>query len=532
MSASYEVKRDVCVALAAAFLNRLVFALAIPRVIETDAIHYLNMGRQFLGGDFLNFDENLPVLYSLLGALVGTLVADLETAFRIVSFVASTLLVVPVYSLARRMFDGGAARIAVTLVVLWPWLADYGFRVGPEALAVTLWFSAIALLARALRDGGWAVVIAPVAFFALHLARPEGTFHMLAAPVAGLILFAGRERSEVPGPLRRWLISTALIVSLLATYAVAMRFIIGTATVSYRAPMAGDLLTYFGNGGLELFRTFRTASFEALPVMLGPLFLIFLGVGMFRPSEHARDGRIEVALLLFCGIQFGLTIANFSPAPRYLMPVVIALSLWSARGLYLVGQQASAWLGSLHSQPLRRRLEWLPQAPLGAAVALLLLGGLTAIAGEYAGSIPREPVEYKVAGKWMRKHLEPGYVITRKPQVGFYAGMPTTGPAPEDGPADIIRRARLVGARYFVLDERHTARMAPRLAPLLNPENAPSSLRLVADKLSPYENGRVVIYEIVHPDVEYRQPEDFPKVDSFMGPYQQRRMRHYPQSDP
>jgi hypothetical protein len=97
----------------------------------------------------------------------------------------------------------------------------------------------------------------------------------------------------------------------------------------------------------------------------------------------------------------------------------------------------------------------------------------------------------------MAKNLEKGLILTRKPQIGFYAAMPATGPGAEDSIEDAVARARAAGARYLVVDERYTAKLAPGLAPLLDPENAPSSLRLLHGSLSPYEEGRVVVYEVL-----------------------------------
>lgn len=522
------VRRDVALGLLGALAYRVVFAAAIPRIVGADSIHYLAMARQFRGGDWLSFDENLPILYPAFVAVAGLLVTDLELAARIVSFIASVLLVIPVYVLARDLFGRTTARMTTAIVVLWPWLADYGIQAAPEALALLLWFSSIALLTRAIRMGGVYLMWAPLSFFLLHLARPEGTFHLLASPVFALAFMWSLERSEVPALLRRWLVYTGATVVLIGAYAVSMKFILGTATVSYRAPVASDLLTYFGNGGLEFVRTFLALNTDVLPVMLGPFFLIFIGAGLFMPSKRPRDFRLEVVVFAFCAVQYGLILVNFSPAPRYVMPIVVALMIWSARGMEAVAERAreAAALGRT-GLPLQlaRRLHLLP---FGLAVLLMCIGTVVAIGGEFIGGRPREAVEYKIVGRWIRDNLEPGYIITRKPQIGFYAGLPTTGPAPEDGPEDIVRRARLTGARYFVIDERYTAQMAPRLAPLLEPANAPEGLRILKADLSPYADARVAVYEIVDPKVTYLTPDEFPGVDSFMGPYKQRRVTDNP----
>jgi len=56
-----------------------------------------------------------------------------------------------------------------------------------------------------------------------------------------------------------------------------------------------------------------------------------------------------------------------------------------------------------------------------------------------------------------------------------------------------------MGARYLVVDERHSVAIVPALRALLDPAKAPSSLRLVRADLSPYPDARVVIYEFVQP---------------------------------
>ena len=373
-----ELLRDLIVAVLGAFFVRFAYHLAIGRVIDmADAIHYINMARQFAGGDYLSFDDNLPVLYPALGTLAHLVFSDWEWAFWSVSMIASSLVVVPVYLIARELHGPATARIAALMVCLWPWLVDYAGRIVPESLAVLLWFTSVWLLYRGLERGGKALAVAPLAFFSLHLARPEGTFIMLAAPLCALVLCAKR-----PGPYyKRLAIFSGACMALLAFYAITMYFAIGSATVSYRAPMVGqDIISYFRAGALNFAKTFIRLLFDVLPVMLGPLLLVFLGVGLFRPTERPRNYRLEVLVLLFCGVQWALTLANFSPAPRYIMTVVIALSIWSARGVDLLSQQAA---GS--SRP------WLRAAPVGIVVATMVLGIAVSLAPEYVGTLPRMP---------------------------------------------------------------------------------------------------------------------------------------------
>lgn len=514
-----SLRRDLGLALLVAFLFRFIFLLAMRRVIDMpDAIHYIAMARQFAAGDFLGFDENLPILYPLLGALAHLVLPDWEWAFWAVSLVSSTLLVVPVYLLAHALHGRTSARIATTVVCVWPWLVDYAGRIAPESLAVLLWFLAIWLLYRAIRNGGPALIAAPIAFFALHLARPEGTFIMLAAPLGALFLSIRRDREH----LTRLILFAALCAGLLLLYAAAMRLAIGTWTLSYRAPMAGDVIPYFRRGAIEFARTFVRLLANLLPIMLGPFLLVFIGVGLFHPthpSEPRRKLRLEALILFFCAVQWALTLANFSPAPRYIMVVVVALSLWSARGVAAVARQAA-------EMPRARWLKW---APLAVVLLPMFAGLAMNILPEYLGLMPGIPREYKIAGRWMNEHLEPGLILSRKPQVGYYANMPTTGPAADDTPAAAIERATAIGARYLVFDERYSAQIVPGLRPLLDPERAPPELKLLRDDLSPYPGAAIVIYQVVTPGIRYLTPEEFPQVSSFWGPDERRRKTPAPE---
>lgn len=497
-------------AVPSAFAIRLVYLLVTQRAIDmADAIHYVAMARQFAAGNFLGFDENLPVLYSLFGAAAHLVFLNWEHAFWAVSLTGSALLVVPVYFLARELHGKSAAWTTASIVACWPWLVDYGSRIAPEALSVTLFFTSIWLLYRAIEHGGAYVYLAPVAFFLLHLTRPEGTFLMIGAPVGALLLCVKRERKFYG----RWAVFSAGCVLLLAAYALFMHTAIGTVTLSYRAPMAGDLVDYFSRGAIDFGRTAKILFFDVLPVMLGPLLLIFLGIGLFSASDTPRRFRLEALVLFFCAIQWALTLANFSPAPRYIMPVVVAFAMWSARGIVLVAQQAAE----------TRHGSWLRHVPIAVVLSSLVAGLVIDLASESLGGLPRTPREYRIAGHWMKEHLEPGYIVCRKPQVGFYAEMPSVGPEAGQDPAGVIAFAKDIGARYFVLDERYSASIVPGLRVLLDPSRAPAGLKLLRDDLSPYDGARIVVYEFVPPGIRYLTPDEFPDISSHMGPDDRRR---------
>jgi len=491
-----------------AFLVRAAFVFGTPQVLDTaDAIHYLESARQLSMGHFFGFDPKIPVLYPALTALAGLFILNWEAAGIFVSFVAGICLVLPVYAVSRDMHGRGPARISALAVALWPWLADYSNRVGPDMLAATLWFTSVWLLARGLRRGGLYVPAAALAFFLLHLTRPEGTFLLAAAPIAGLLLLGRGERKK----LWRLLPYAAVCAVLLGAYAAYMSRVAGHAAINYRADR---ILMDFEF--VEMAKTAVKTVTEVLPVMLGPVLLLFIGAGFFnRPEEEGKEGhppqsalrsaalgsaaggrpdgaplkrdvRLEFFVLFYAFCQWFLSLFVLSPEPRYQMSVLVALSMWSALGIVVVARRA-------------RRLRFgrlLHLAPAASLVLLMVFGVALALAADYMHRQPVKPLEYKTAGLWMHNNLAPGLIFSRKPQIAYYAGMPSTGPDLNDSLEGAVARAKKAGARYVVVDERYTAQMAPGMAPLLNPQLAPDDLRLIKE-FAPYPRSRVVIYEVV-----------------------------------
>ncbi|MCL4694364.1 MAG: glycosyltransferase family 39 protein, partial [Candidatus Hydrogenedentes bacterium] len=410
------------------------------------------------------------------------IIPDLEWAAIGVSLGASVLLIWPVFRLSDSMHGRSAARVAALSVCLWPWLVDYGCRVAPEALMSVLWFGALWALAQTVRRGGFWPYAAALWCFGLHLTRPEGMLLWAAAPFVALILRDPNRDARVVR-LIPFIVTTVI---LLGAYALYMRSVTGTAVVSSRAH-ASALRYVLVDQGAATAKTFLTLFSEVLPIMLGPLLLIFMGAGLFMASDRKRDLRLELMILAFAAAQFVLAGLSTFAEPRYVMNVAIGLTLWSARGVALTSARAAAV----------SHTSWLRRLPVAALVAMFSFGLAVNIVPPVLGRMSYQPVEYKIAGIWMKEHLEPGLILCRKPQVGFYAGMPSTGPAPNESVAEVIQRARDAGARYLVVDERYTAQMVPSLEALLDPATVPEGLRLMKADLSPYAEARIVIYEVL-----------------------------------
>ena len=476
--------RDVLVLTLLAALYRFFFVWAMPRAIDSpDAIGYLRFAQSMAGLEGGVANTNLPLLYPLLCAPLMALGVEAEWAGRIVALIAGLMLIPAVYFVALPLFGRTAARIACVAVALWPWLADYAWRISPDGLALTLWFASFALLIRAMRVGGPWAIAAGLCFFALHLARPEGSFLFLGSIVPAALLAPDRAAL-----VRRFAPLAGVTLAGIALQALVMRIVAGSTAVNTRVTNPARSIEYvLVERGTEAAQALFTLAFETLPLMVGPYLFLFAGVALLLPSKM-RDGRAELALLAFAAGHVALAGMSTYAEPRYILAPVVAVSLWGARGIVM---SASAMLvGDA------RRWAVLPIAGLLAWQALTT--ALTVLP-EHLGRLPRMPHEYRIAGEWLRDNAEPGVIITRRTQIAFYAGMTATGPGETEPLPDLIARAQRLGARYLVVDERHGVAASPALRPLLDPANAPPSLRLLTADVSPYANGRVVIYEILPP---------------------------------
>jgi 4-amino-4-deoxy-L-arabinose transferase-like glycosyltransferase len=469
---------------ALALAVRLLFLLGIPRVVDTpDAVQYIGIARSLAAGDWAGVDARIPILYPALCALAHLLIADVEWACRMVSLVCSTALPPLAFLLFRRLHDRRAALAAGVALACWPWLADYGSRIIPESLAVTLWFAGAFTLIRAGESGRAWTPLAAMLLFALHLTRPEGTFYLAAGPL--FVVLAGMGVAPRKVLARRagvFLLSVAVLV--LAQLALS-RILTGEAMLNARMADPGRSLFYtFIIRGRETARTALSLWGDVIPRMLGPYVLAMAGVGLATWGRH-RLARGELVLGAMMLLQLGLAVLSTYPEPRYLMaPLAVALAV-GCRGMTVAA-----------NHPVLRRFPAGPLLPHAVLLAFFTLGTALTIAPFWTGRLPESPVEYKLAGQWMRDNLEPGRILSRKPQVGFYAEMQTVGPDPEAGLDAILDQAHRQQVRYVVVDERYTAKLVPALAPLLDPDRAPEGLEPLRDDLSPWPDGRIVIYRL------------------------------------
>ena len=102
-------------------LKGLLFILKLDTVINTDGVHYISAAKQFAAW---HVSEGLAIypmpLYPFLIALVHFFIPDWVVAARLISYVCLVFMLIPLYMLARDLFDRRAAFWASLVLALLP----------------------------------------------------------------------------------------------------------------------------------------------------------------------------------------------------------------------------------------------------------------------------------------------------------------------------------------------------------------------------------------------------------------------------
>ena len=156
-------------------LKGLLFILKIDAVINTDGVYYISAAKQFAAW---HVSEGLAIypmpLYPFLIALVHFFIPDWVIAARLISYICLVFMLIPLYMLARDLFDRQAA--------FW---ASLVFAFLPESMRFTL---------MVIRDPSFFLLFISAVYFAQDVIRSKRVPHLLAA--ASCCLFSTFFRVE------------------------------------------------------------------------------------------------------------------------------------------------------------------------------------------------------------------------------------------------------------------------------------------------------------------------------------------------
>jgi len=478
-----------------ALLVRLYF-IPFYRVISADGVGYVSAARNLINGNFAPL-TTYGVIYPSLTAVVSLLGVDTESAGRLVSAVMGSLLIFPLYLLARDFFERSVGIIACILVIAWPPLRSWACEVMTQATYITLLVTWYWLLWQAFRRGSgrWALAAGAVAGLS-YLTRPESLVAFaFMAPV--LLLPCGGTRS-VKKRLLLISVCAGSFILMLLPFVLLVHNVTGQWQLTGKggATLADALSEYLGRpdlknepgfkgiGFLEVIRSYPdflwiNLSQNLIKVFqtMVPLYMWVAVVTGFFWGRWNREQVTRRVYLLASFAPFGIIVVFFFVGPEYLQPYLPVLFLWVGNGLY----SAERWLSGLFTANggLSKYMAWAPVSII--AVSLLTLY-------TFAAQIPADrnkPYQFeddggrydqRRIGELLKKHLPPGAkIMTRWGRISFYAEMENVG-MPQTDLKEMVSTARQKGARYIIIDGM-LAGMRPQFELLFLPLfNAPASI--------------------------------------------------------
>ncbi len=523
-------------------IGLLLFSLAcrlvliqFKEVVGTDEVVYLLLGRNFwhgLGFSLLGYPVPVcPPLLPIVAGFFSLLTEDLEVGTNFTYVVFGAAMVIPYFYLARRVYGLRVARRAAFFLCFFPGLLlsfFWGSMTGP--LYTFLLVSSFLFFHKALKEGRTVDFAVTGGLLALaYLTRSEGILFPLVLFSFTVLTFAMRRSLGAKRNLRNLLVMALSCILISAPYPIFLKqsygelsisgktkfiLLIGNMGLKERERLGGKLneektefmdpreliegktvlgmilenpMVLVGGSFLQFWNFFATLmSWKVFPGFL----FGFVLIGLFREPWNRARLENEVFLLVLC-IPF-LVFLTFRIWPRYLLPMTPVLLLWATKGVTSLEdwlRQTLVHIRGLKGPPAR----W-PSILVGLLFALPLVALLVAKPVR-SKMLAQYPVEYKAAGEWMDENLPPdAMILTRKPEVSYYARRPMHPLPNEDLPA-VVNYARHQGIDYFVIDEFFIA-TRPQLAFLLEEESFPENIRLLHEERAP--NGRKIrIFEVL-----------------------------------
>lgn len=432
----------ITIALFAAALN--IVGVSRTLVPAQDGLKFLNVARQFQSrplADVVRGTDQHP-LYPGLVAVAEPVAARLmgpgPETWRItaqgVSVLASLILLIPLYHLARSLFDERVALIAIFIYILLPVPAEVGRDVLANAVGLCATTFSLWLGARAIRSGRWPTALAAgLAGGVGFLARPEAILAPLAVGLAWIIRAVWARQ---PRALYRSLAPAALAVGTLicvGSYAMVKGQVSEKLALRKAATLGASAATAQRSAPQPLPEGLDDAKLDLSPkeesdhiALGGPARTLFWVVREWgeelcwgfavmvvwalarrrfiqglckRPDQAAEGAEERLVLGVFAAVHLAALVRHGSTlgylSGRHVLPLVIASMPWAAAGTFVC------------LRGLGLKLSWSPKAKRAALVGAA--GVVVVVLSAYQLRTSHESRRgHWEAGRWLAQNAKPG----------------------------------------------------------------------------------------------------------------------------
>lgn len=463
-----------------------LFLIKAHPFIEDDGVAYANAGIRFFKG--LGFSGIYPPTYPLLIGLFNLLFNNVELSARLVSVFFGSLIMFPLFFMARWAFGNKVAIITGLLTLIYPNLAEYTPAALSESTFLFFFLLGLVLSWIALtRTKIYLYVLAGLTWGISFLTRPEGLGYLVLMVlilafklvkdknkiylVYMIVFFTSFFIAAFPYLLNqkqqtgRWSFGNKTCLNFVLGETVGGQQEWGDAVERCSLSLSDDgtklsgevtleqdggALAYVFSHPKELIRRYiinlHLMNKYVIPGLLYPWILLLFAAGLF--SNSIAETKRASILFLAC-IPY-LAFPLFIVAPRYFIYFVPIILIWSARGVV----ETARWIVTLCD---RGSIKYLQFCKRQVVVEIILVGVVVCsfipftfrsfMQKDTRGSI------YKTMGGWMKANLpENSKVIARKPWIPFYAEMESVG-LPFEPWNRILYFARHRNVNYIIVDQ-------------------------------------------------------------------------------
>ncbi len=492
-------------------------AVLTRQMVQLDEASYARMAENLLHGhapwDITHTSAvHLSVLYPVVTASFAVVIRNYVTAGYVVSVLFGSLLVLPTFMFGKVMWNQRVGVAAAALVAVLPVMVDKSSTIDGQNL-FAFWLMCAMFFGYRMQFTKRCMcgMLAGTCLGIAYLDDPTALYYLVV--LFGLLVIIGF-RQEVASYANKAASHFVLMFLLFAIpNIIFMSLAIGSFTVQDRP--VDELYAAVHNlrpGSLQweqqMMRLDSSGNLvlpklqqgDGLAVMLvkNPLgvlsamlrqinfyyirnvatlfpawLLMLIGLGIFKTVWSRREalkyGYFALMLLPLA------TLPLKWPDVRFMMPYMAIFMLWAAKGWLSLEAWGIGTVGEL--------LGWKHDNPRGklavrAGVAALVLIPVAALA---LWSVARTdyPVEYKLAGKWLKAHGgQGGRIMSRESSTAYYADG-TLVLLPYASTQQVLDYGHRQGVDYLIVSRPIIDQQRPELENLMDPALAGPGLRMI-----------------------------------------------------